>query len=80
MENNDGGPAFPVYKYVNSDGLTFTSEPTGMSLRDWFAGMALPAIINRGKHHSFDEAVASAYEYANTMIKERSYKEIPYEK
>lgn len=32
---NDGGPAFPVT----------TIGETGMSLRDWFAGMALQALV-----------------------------------
>ncbi|TPK14121.1 hypothetical protein [Mesorhizobium sp. B2-5-11] len=44
-ERNDGGPAFPV------TGATFGRE--GMTLRDWFAGQALPAIVNAtsaGKH------------------------------
>ena len=35
----DGGPAFPYWNYAeNTTG--------GMSLRDWFAGMALPKVIS----------------------------------
>ena len=42
---NDGGPAFPVPSYVNSDGETHSSQIAGMSLRDWFAGHALAGLI-----------------------------------
>ena len=38
---DDGGPAFPL----NSDGQMEFDGSTGMTLRDWFAGQALPAII-----------------------------------
>jgi hypothetical protein len=34
---NDGGPAFPFMCTIEG----WTCENTGMSLRDWFAGMAL---------------------------------------
>jgi len=44
-ETNDGGPAFPVHKYVNADGETFTSEPTGMTIRDYFAAKAMQAMV-----------------------------------
>lgn len=39
---NDGGSAFPLPKelYEHSE-----ISPYGMSLRDWFAGMALPPIM-----------------------------------
>ena len=37
-QHRDGGPAFPRITYWHG-------EP-GMSLRDWFAGQALPGIIN----------------------------------
>ena len=35
MSKNDGGPAFPDPTFVHS----------GMSLRDWFAGMALQGAL-----------------------------------
>lgn len=43
---------------------------SGMSLRDWFAGQALIAILNRGVYYT-DPAV-TAYRYANKMIEERN--------
>ncbi len=32
----NGGPAFPVSHYVNDYGETLESQPTGMTLRDFF--------------------------------------------
>lgn len=54
--------------------------PAGMSLRDWFAGMALPAIM---QHKYMQEAVTinggtvsayvakRAYEFADAMLAQR---------
>ena len=41
MVKNDGGHAFP---WPGNDGM-FTPSP-GMSLRDWFAGMALQGALS----------------------------------
>ena len=49
MKENDGGPAFPFSFFATAysvDKTTLTvpdirDHPQGMSLRDWFAGMAL---------------------------------------
>ena len=38
---NDGGPAFPT----DFDMSTFKNANQGMSLRDWFAGMAMQEMI-----------------------------------
>lgn len=35
---DDGGPAFPSHPYAGCS--------TGMSLRDWFAGMAMLGLLN----------------------------------
>ena len=40
-----GGPAFPL-EVKNDDGTYFAIE-TGMSLRDWFAGQALIALLSQ---------------------------------
>lgn len=74
MSKSDGGPAFP-----GGDGK-FACGPyyeTGMSLRDWFAGMALQGLISRnvngievnGRRVKLEEA---AYMVADAMLKERS--------
>lgn len=51
----DGGPAYPTKRYeligsrkLRSGEIALTSaevEHPGMSLRDWFAGQALPAVM-----------------------------------
>jgi hypothetical protein len=40
---NDGGPAFPHHE-TTSTGESF-NEHHGMTLRDWFAGQALQAMV-----------------------------------
>jgi hypothetical protein len=41
-ERNDGGPAFPVIEGCPTKGIRSTD---GLSLRDWFAGMALQGLL-----------------------------------
>lgn len=61
---NDGGPAFPI---------TEPSPHNGMSLRDWFAGMALQASSFVWRNVMTEEDVArNAYRVADAMLKERS--------
>ena len=50
-----------------------------MSLRDWFAGQAMAAVIGRpitdypdGDTPTFDELAGDAYSYADAMLAERS--------
>jgi len=57
---NDGGPAFP------------SETEWGMTLRDYFAGKAIEALIVRG--WGLEAASGKAYEIANAMIKEREAK------
>lgn len=73
----DGGPAFPVYPHQ-------TQNPSsGMTLRDWFAGMALQGML-ASPHLCADipddialvDAVpAKAYDYADAMLATREQKE-----
>ena len=82
MSKNDGGPAFPLEnpRMMENDEL-FRQFP-GMSLRDWFEGQALPAIIiatSAGQHLpalSPEQTLISglardAYELADAMLAER---------
>jgi hypothetical protein len=72
----DGGSAFPVIGKHSSQGRMEMDSP-GMTLRDWYAGQALNAIIPRPKTieefesiTDFDIAFAKvAYQIADTVIK-----------
>ena len=61
MAKNDGGPVFPLLNYtseIGPDGAGFMAKDSngksvwvnsgcpGMSLRDWFAGMALQGMLS----------------------------------
>lgn len=62
----DAGPAFPF-----SVPRDFTAAHEGMSLRDWFAGMAIVGTVNHPEASHFEEAAKQAYEMADALIKER---------
>jgi len=71
--------AFPTPK-IKRDGWGNEFTEPGMSLRDWFAGQAIPAVIEkcggdrgRAKYSTFEEYFAvTAYEIADAMLRERS--------
>jgi hypothetical protein len=60
---DDGGHAFP-----SQDGCSF--EP-GMTLRDWFAGMAL-STMKEPEYTSFEKIAAIAYRTADEMLAVRN--------
>ncbi len=69
----DGGPAFPVPAELCQD-LT-VQEQRGMTLRDWFAGMAMQGMLANDIECGPEQVpiiVASAYILADAMIQERS--------
>jgi hypothetical protein len=83
----DGGPAFAALG-VGPSGDVYHER--GMSLRDWFAGQVLPAIVaatSAGSHHpmahqrgvkTLVQAMAvDAYDLADAMLAERSKAEGP---
>ncbi len=65
---NDGGTAFPSsqYGFVAPDGHT-----SGMSLRDWFAGMALQAMLSDWVFGENEPQAQVAYKMADAMIEAR---------
>jgi hypothetical protein len=82
MKTIDGGPAFPFWA-VNQEGKTTANSAQGMSLRDWFAGMAVSElarlaaegtlVINEKPDATLNEAVAyNAYAIADAMLAERN--------
>lgn len=82
---NNGGAAFP-FQALRSDGLPAFEFSVGMSLRDYFAAQALPAIISAtsaGQHEPGKDMAESVginveakiafdtYRIADAMIAER---------
>lgn len=73
-EKHDGGPAFPTTYIPN---LRITRD--GMSLRDWFAGQALPYCLQEGVNFGqggqgradFNYVATNAYALADIMLEER---------
>ncbi len=74
----DGGPAFPTHEERDCHDHTKHIYHTGMSLRDWYAGMALQGMLTRtgvslSEMLNDDPSVADvAYLVADKMIKARS--------
>lgn len=76
---NDGGPAFPLTDDAMREDMTTPYEPMrGMSLRDYFAGKALPGVIAdpwyaEQEDVPFDAAsiAADCYMIADAMLAER---------
>ena len=65
---NDGGPAFPA---------DFQLYSTGMTLRDYFAGQAMAAIITSvycTPETIYTEVSSRAYAQADAMLKAREAK------
>lgn len=56
-----GGPAFPVAGYQ------------GMTLRDYFAGLAMQSLIQHltGDDNEIVDTAEDAYSFADAMLKER---------
>lgn len=68
----DGGAAFPSSYWATSE----SDQPSfmhGMTLRDWFAGQALPALLENyggGSDVYAAEAARASYRLADAMIAE----------
>jgi hypothetical protein len=74
-EIKDGGPAFPLFaEYEHDSGAVVREFQFGMSLRDYFAAKALPAVIAGNFSRAFfgrDTSAQEAYEFADAMLKAR---------
>jgi hypothetical protein len=76
-EMNDGGPAFPISHFG-------VHGPTGMSLRDWFAGGVFHAAMGTAhglgdmdagmRHDLLGQVAALSYEAADAMLAARAAK------
>lgn len=72
VERQDGGPAFP-HVNPNYDG-NWNKEPQrgGMTLRDWFAGQAISAIIRENPYAETKALARDAYRVADAMLAART--------
>lgn len=66
---NDGGPAFPVNDFHRADNFTHP----GMSLRDWFAGMAMR--LFSWSTDDLPNAANLCYQVADAMLAARKQSE-----
>lgn len=71
---NDGGPAFPASLYKLEYGQESVVPHEGMTMRDYFAAMAIP-IAWKAYGYFDDNAIAkSAYQIADAMLIAREAK------
>jgi len=78
MKKETGGSAYPHDAYIHPQNPTHHGNfSIGMTLRDWFAGQALNAILSSGEFaiESFPSPAKLltnlSYEYADAMIESR---------
>ena len=75
MEKRDGGPAWPSHDYlvgdISKDKFQKLGETRGMSLRDYFAGQALPDLAECSGLTP-EQMARRCYEIADAMLAERS--------
>ena len=62
---DDGGPAFPRVEGEHFFGAD------GMSLRDWFAGLAMQGILASGDDNDSKVIAIGSYGVADAMLDER---------
>tara|TARA_S200002703_G_scaffold150548_1_gene149024 strand:- start:374 stop:628 length:255 start_codon:yes stop_codon:yes gene_type:complete len=78
-DKNDGGPAFPMPFGAGTGEQMQIACEEGMTLRDYFAAKAIPAIIETCKGDTISDMSAiddyfahRAYLIADAMLKQRS--------
>ena len=73
---NDGGPAFPMSRsHFNQDGrLTTMDMVTGMSIRQWYAGEAMAALMANPTYSTLGAVETANYAFmqADAMIASES--------
>lgn len=69
----DGGAAYPVvHGSSNGDGsFTQNQGEQGMSLRDHFAGLAMPVILADERNLDYEQVAHHSYRMADAMIRAR---------
>ena len=86
MSDKDGGPAFPIPQILDKGSypvIGWEAGMKGMSLRDWFAGMAMQGMttvfssdawdeLSNDKRKLADGAAVIAYRIADRMLAHRN--------
>jgi len=72
-KKKDGGLFFPSKRFelvTQFDGKVAPREVhnSGVTLRQWYAGMALQGMLASGGFRDYSDAADSAYQMANAMI------------
>lgn len=68
MKKNDGGPIYP-FQELDASGMPRTALYTGMSLRQWYAGMAMQGLLsNPNRDWTYSDYIDGAFDYADAMI------------
>lgn len=72
MIPEEGGRAFPSLCEFEDGGALRRAHHHGMTLRDWYAGQAMPAIIALRPAAPFMEIAEACFEAADAMVAWRS--------
>ncbi len=70
----EGGAAFPLTTPLFDAHGTILHHDVyhGMTLRDWFAGMAMSQLAARFGAEDYDDIAGKAYQLADAMLKRRA--------
>ena len=79
MNESQGGPAFPVNELHTQTGDVY-DQNFGMTLRDYFAARAFPAVIATCHNIAIDDYTDAAYAYADAMLISRAKAQTAQEK
>jgi hypothetical protein len=74
-ERDDGGPAFPRpgSNWIDHRGRELSNGSSlGLSVRDWFAGMAMQGLLIDGPLPAPDRVASVAYTMADAMLRART--------
>lgn len=73
----DGGSIYPakVFSHFEDDGLAIYTMSSGLTMRDWFAGLAMQGIIQAAPKMPDDVIARQAYGLADAMLKAREVHE-----
>ena len=71
MSEKTGGPAFPIVEILDAN-WKIQHGTKGMTLRDYFAAKAMPAIYDRVESGGFERVATLSYQLADAMLAERA--------